>query len=133
MRFSAGTFFLTLGVSSVAASPISAITHSLASLTTPTSSIFSRDYTVTFAGKRGLVYDWLSSNYCSFFVGSSKIKFGSDWHATRSETGATFDTSFNFIPTLVVDQNLRNDQWIDSVKEQIASGVKTVFAYVVTL
>ena len=83
-------------------------------------------------GKRGLVYDYLSSDYSKYFVGSQKVTFGSDWHATRGETGATLDKSFGFVPTLVVDHNsLSNPTWIDTVKNLIVNGgVKTVFSYV---
>lgn len=87
---------------------------------------------ITFAGKRGLVYDWLSSDYSKFFVGSTKVTFGSDYHATRGETGAILDPIFGFISTLVVDANLQNSKWLDTVGPLIDSGaVKTVFAYVV--
>lgn len=86
---------------------------------------------VAFTGKRGIVYDWLSSDYSKFFVGSSKVRFGSDYHATRGETGATLDQSFGFISTLIVDGNLQNPKWLDTVRPLIDSGaVKTVFAYV---
>ena len=80
--------------------------------------------------KRGIVFDWLSSDYSKYFVGSSKVTYGSNWHATRDETGAKFDPSFAFIPTLRVDKNLKNDKWLATVKGLISGGVKTVFAYV---
>lgn len=84
---------------------------------------------ITFAGKRGLVYDWLSSDYSKFFVGSTKVKFGSDYHATRGETGAILDSIFGFISTLIVDANLQNSKWLSTVGPLIDSGaVKTVFA-----
>lgn len=85
---------------------------------------------ITFAGKRGILYDWLSSDYTKFFTGS-KVTYGSDWHATRGETGATLDPSLKFISTLIVDKNLKNAKWLDTVGPLIDSGeVKTVFAYV---
>lgn len=86
---------------------------------------------ITFAGKRGILYDWLSKDYSKFFEGSSKVTYGSDWHATPGETGAYFPSSLNFISTLIVDPNLQNLKWLDSVRPLIDSGVvKTVFAYV---
>ena len=81
------------------------------------------------SGKRGLVFDWLSKDYSKYFVGG-KATFASNWHATAGETGATLDSSFAFIPTLVVDKSLRNDKWLATVKGLIQGGVKTVFAYV---
>ena len=70
---------------------------------------------ITFAGKRGI----------------QKVTFGSDWHATRDETGAVLAGSFKFISTLIVDKDLRNDKWLGTVGPLIDSGeVKTVFAYV---
>ncbi|MCJ1423246.1 hypothetical protein MMC29_001128 [Sticta canariensis] len=84
---------------------------------------------ITFAGKRGILFDWLSHDYSKFFVGSQKVTFGSDWHATRDETGAILEGVFKFISTLIVDQNLRNDKWLGTVGPLIDSGdVKTVFA-----
>ncbi|MCJ1349299.1 hypothetical protein MMC31_007535, partial [Peltigera leucophlebia] len=77
--------------------------------------------------KRGLVYDYLSADYAKMFVGS-KSSFGSNWHGTRDETGPTLPTSFNFIPTLTVDKNLKNDQWIDTTQSIIKGGAKFVFA-----
>ena len=86
---------------------------------------------ITFAGKRGILFDWLSHDYSKFFVGSQKVTFGSDWHATRGETGATLEGVFKFISTLIVDKDLRNDKWLSTVGPLIDSGeVKTVFAYV---
>ena len=82
------------------------------------------------SGKRGIVFDWLSKDYSKFFVGG-KATFASNWHATAGETGAILDPSFGFIPTLVVDRNLKNDKWLATVKGLILGGVKTVFAYVV--
>lgn len=83
------------------------------------------------AEKRGILFDYLSSDYSKFFVGSTKVTYGSDWHATRGETGAFLDQVFGFIPTLMVDENLQNDKWLDTVGPLIDSGaVKTVFAYV---
>ena len=124
MRFSTRSIiFLTLSVTSVAASPISV------NLDTPAT----RDVSVlpryTANDKRGLVYDYLSADYGKLYVGS-KCSFGSDWHGTRDETGSTLHPSFNFIPTLMVDKNLKNDKWIDSTKAIIQGGAKFVFAYV---
>ena len=82
-------------------------------------------------GKRGILFDWLSKDYSKFFVGG-KATYASNWHATAGETGAILDPSFGFIPTLVVDRNLRNDKWLATVKGLILGGVKTVFAYVVS-
>lgn len=124
MRFSTRSIiFLTLSVTSVAASPISV------NLDVPAT----RDISVlprnTANAKRGLVYDYLSEDFGKLYVGS-KCSFGSDWHGTRDETGSTLHPSFNFIPTLRVDKNLKNDKWIDSTKSIIKGGANFVFAYV---
>lgn len=124
MRFSSRSIiFLTLSVTSVAASPISV------NLDAPAP----RDISVlprnTANPKRGLVYDYLSEDFGKLYVGS-KCSFGSDWHGTRDETGSRLDPSFNFIPTLIVDRNMKNDKWIDSTKSIIKGGAKFVFAYV---
>lgn len=81
-------------------------------------------------GKRGLLYDYTSSDYSKYFVGSTKVTFGSDYHTTRGETGATLDQSFTFVPTLTVDHNsLSNPNWISTVKDLIINqGVKTIYA-----
>lgn len=81
-------------------------------------------------GKRGILFDWLSKDYSKFFVGG-KATYASNWHATAGETGAILDPSFGFIPTLIVDQSLRNDKWLATVKGLIQGGVTTVFAYVI--
>lgn len=87
---------------------------------------------ITFVGKRGMVYDYTSSDYSKYFVGSQKVTFGSDYHATRGETGAILDAVFGFISTLIVDANFKNPTWLSTMKPLITSGqVKTVFAYVV--
>lgn len=86
---------------------------------------------VNSAKKRGILFDYLSSDYSKLYVGSTKVTYGSDWHATRGETGAFLDQFFGFIPTLTVNNNLQNDKWLDTVGPLIDSGaVKTVFAYV---
>lgn len=82
------------------------------------------------SGKRGLVFDWLSKDYSKYFVGG-RATFASNWHPTAGETGAILDSSFAFIPTLIVDRGLRNDKWLATVKGLIQGGVKTIFAYVV--
>ena len=110
--------FSALSVLSVAASPVA-----VSSPRKPTRS-------VSFAQKRGIVYDWTSSDYSKFFVGSNKVTFGSDYHTTRGETGAFLDPQFNFIPTLIVDGNLLNPTWIDKVKAIILGGAQFVFACV---
>lgn len=115
--------FLTLSVTSVAASPISV------NLNAPATRDISILPRVTANPKRGLVYDYLSQDFGKLYVGS-KCSFGSDWHGTRDETGSTLHPSFNFIPTLRVDNNLKNDKWIDSTKSIIKGGAKFVFAYV---
>lgn len=79
-------------------------------------------------GKRGLLFDWLSKDYSKLYV-DGKATYASNWHTTAGETGAILDPSFGFIPTLVVDQGLRNDKWISTVKGLIQGGVGTVFAY----
>ena len=78
--------------------------------------------------KRGIVYDHMSSDYSKYFVGSKKVTFGSNWRTTRDETGAIFDSSFAFIPTLTVDASLNNDKWLDVVRRIIAEGAPFVFA-----
>lgn len=125
MHFSTRSIiFLTLSVTSVAASPISV--NPDASPATRDISVLPRD---TANAKRGLVYDYLSEDFGKLYVGS-KCSFGSDWHGTRDETGSTLHPSFNFIPTLRVDNNRKNDKWIDSTKSIIKGGAKFVFAYV---
>lgn len=109
---------LALSVLSVVASPVA-----LASPKIPTRS-------VSYGGKRGALYDYTSSDYSKYFVGSNKVAFGSDYHATRGETGATLDQQFGFIPTLRSDDNLQNPTWIATIKDFIANGGKIVFAYV---
>lgn len=80
-------------------------------------------------GKRGLLYDYTSSDYSKFYKGSNKVTFGSDWHATRGETGATLDPSMAFIPTLTVDKgSLLNTKWLTTITGLIAGGVDIVFA-----
>lgn len=124
MRFSTRSIlFLALSVTSVAASPMSA------NLDAPATQAVSISTRNTASVKRGLVYDYLSADYSNLYVGS-KCSFGSDWHGTRDETGSVLHPSFNFIPTLTVDQNLKNDKWIDSTKAIINGGAKFVFAYV---
>lgn len=124
MRFSTRSIiFLTLSVTSVAASPISVNLNAPA---TRDISVLPRN---TANAKRGLVYDYLSEDFGKLYVGS-KCSFGSDWHGTRDETGPTLHPSFNFIPTMTVDKNLKNDKWIDSTKSIIKGGAKFVFAYV---
>lgn len=127
MRFSTRSIlFLTLSVTSITASPISVNMDAPA---TRDVAVLPR-YTANL--KRGLVYDYLSADYGKLYVGS-KCSFGSDWHGTRDETGSTLPPSFNFIPTLLVDENLKNDKWIDSTKSIIQGGAKVVFAYVTPL
>lgn len=127
MRFSTRSIiFWTLSVTSVVSSPISV---NLGAPATRYVSVLPR-YTANV--KRGLVYDYLSADYGKLYVGS-KCSFGSDWHGTRDETGSTLPPSFNFIPTLLVDDNLKNDKWIDSTKSIIQGGAKFVFAYVTPL
>ena len=116
--------------SSITVVPVSTKTLNHISTSPTTTPLYTRD-PITFAGKRGIVYDWLSSDFSKFFVGSQKVSFGSDWHATRGETGSTLDSSFGFIPTLVVDRNLENTNWISTVTGLIKGGVKIVFAYVI--
>lgn len=124
MRFSTRSIILlTLSVTSVAASPMSV------NLDAPATQAVSISPRNTASVKRGLVYDYLSADYGNLYVGS-KCSFGSDWHGTRDETGSTLDPSFNFIPTLTVDNNLKNDKWIATAKALIQGGAKTVFAYV---
>lgn len=124
MRYSTRIIiFLALSVTSVTSSPMSVNLNALA---TQAVSISPRN---TANDKRGLVYDYLSADYAKMFVGS-KSSFGSNWHGTRDETGPTLPTSFNFIPTLTVDKNLKNDQWIDTTQSIIKGGAKFVFAYV---
>lgn len=123
MRFSTRSIaFLALSVTSVAASPMSANPD------TPAIQAVSISPRNTASTKRGLVYDYLSANYGNLYVGS-KCSFGSDWHGTRDETGSVLHPSFNFIPTLTVDQNLKNDKWLGSTKAIINGGAKFVFAY----
>ncbi|MCJ1470860.1 hypothetical protein MMC07_009507 [Pseudocyphellaria aurata] len=84
---------------------------------------------LAFVGKRGIVYDYTSSDYSKYYVGSKKVAFGSDYHATRGETGAVLDPVFAFISTLLVDGNLQNPTWLSTMKPLITSGqVKAVFA-----
>lgn len=124
MRFSTRSIiFLALSVTSVAASPMSA------NLDAPATQAVSISPRNTANVKRGLVYDYLSADYGNLYVGS-KCSFGSDWHGTRDETGSILHPSFNFIPTLTVDQNLKNDKWIDNAKAIINEGANFVFAYV---
>lgn len=124
MRFTSRSIpFLTLSVASVAASPISV------KLDAPATRDISVLPRTTANAKRGLVYDYLSEDFGKLYVGS-KCSFGSDWHGTRDETGSTLDSSFNFIPTLIVGDNLKNEKWIDSTKSIIKGGAKYVFAYV---
>lgn len=86
-----------------------------------------KDYT---GGKRGLVYDYKSQEYSSFFKDSRKIAFGSDWGVKRSPApGVTLDIGA-FVPTIAVDSSLQNAGWFDAVKALIGSGSPMIFAYV---
>lgn len=109
---------------------VTPIKQPVASSTKPASTPVPVKPAGTAGGKRGLVYDYMSSDYSKYFVGSQKVIFGSDYHATRGETGATLDKSFGFIPTLAVDHNsLQNPTWISTVQDLIKNQeVKTVFA-----
>lgn len=80
--------------------------------------------------KRGLVYDYTSkSSYANFFTGSKYVSFGSNWGQTRSTgQGVTIPDSFAFIPTLRVDDQLKNDGWNAAVNSAIQSGSKYLFA-----
>lgn len=127
MRFSTRSIiFLTLSVTSVVSSPISV------NLDAPATRYVSVSPRYTANVKRGLVYDYLSADYGKLYV-DSKCSFGSDWHGTRDETGSTLPPSLNFIPTLLVNENLKNDKWIDSTRSIIKGGAKFVFAYVTPL
>lgn len=116
-------FFLALSVTFVTASPMSV------NLDAPATQDISISPRNTVNNKRGLVYDYLSADYAKLYVGST-CSFGSDWHGTRDETGSTLPPSFDFIPTMTVDQNLKNDGWIETTKSVIQEGAKFVFAYV---
>ncbi|KAL8911272.1 MAG: hypothetical protein Q9172_007698 [Xanthocarpia lactea] len=85
--------------------------------------------TIAYAGgKRGLVYDYNSKDFSKFFQDSRKIAFGSNWGVKRSPApGVTFDQA-PFVPTIRVDGNLRNDEWIANVKALIGSGSPMIFA-----
>ena len=109
---------------------IPSVTKTLVASVKPSSSSVPVEPASATGGKRGLVYDYMSSDYSKYFVGSQKVTFGSDWHATRGETGAKFDQSFDFIPTLGVDHNsLQNPTWIETATNLIKNqNVKTVFA-----
>lgn len=104
--------------------------NSVAPSTKPSSAPVQPKSVAASRGKRGLLYDYTSSDYSKYFVGSPKVTFGSDYHATRGETGAILDKSFGFVPTLSVDHNsLLNLNWINTVKDLITNqGVTTVYA-----
>lgn len=124
MHFSSYTaVLLALSVTAVVAIPIVTTTP------IPSPALTSPRSLGAASGKRGILFDWLSKDYSKFFVGG-KATYASNWHATAGETGAVLDSSFGFIPTLVVDQGLQNDNWLATVKGLIQGGVKTVFAYV---
>lgn len=122
------TLLLALIVAAVTASPMATpFSHAKrAELSTSPAVTVPRGLGAS-GGKRGILFDWLSKDYSKFFVGG-KATYASNWHATAGETGAILDPSFGFIPTLIVDQGLRNDKWLATVKGLIKGGVKTVFA-----
>lgn len=130
MKFlSYSSFLLALIASTAIASPLPGTTGAGVSLV-PDGPVVSTRAVAASSGKRGILFDWLSKDYSKLFVGG-KATYASNWHATAGETGAKLDPSFGFIPTLVVDGNLKNDKWLTTVKGLILQGgIKTIFGYV---
>lgn len=82
------------------------------------------------SSKRGLVYDWTSKTaYGDIFKGSKYIGFCSNWGSKRAiGSSVTLDNSFPFVPTLRVDGNLNNNDWVNDANAAIQSGSKYLFA-----
>ena len=82
------------------------------------------------SSKRGLLYDWTSKTvYGDIYKGSKYIGFCSNWGSKRAIGSAvTLDNSFPFVPTLRVDGNLNNNDWVKDANAAIQSGSQWLFA-----
>lgn len=76
-------------------------------------------------GKRGLIYDSGSDvDWSDFYVGSPYVTYGSNGDVIR---GDEINTQFSYVPTIVVDSDLENSNWNDTVPVLIEGGTKAMF------
>lgn len=78
-------------------------------------------------GKRGLLYSSESNpDWSDFYIGSSYVTYGSNGDVVRGDE--IDNTWFSFVPTIVVDAQLENSIWNDTVPILIEGGTKALFA-----
>ena len=76
-------------------------------------------------GKRGIAYNYKSqTGWSAFFKGSPYAVWGSNWDDSRTDA---LDSSFTYVPTIVVDSSLSNANWLTTVPGLIQSGSTTFF------
>lgn len=120
-----------LGSASAPMSALPTSSTSSVSSNTPSSSTISKS-AGSGSGKRGLCYDYKTkAGWSKYFAESKYVTFGSNWGEDRAIGGVDLlspDASFAYVPTIKVDSNLNNDNWLSTIPNLIKSGTTTLFA-----